>query len=134
GERGVGWLPASLCLLPGPLSQSLYYTAKNPLPIFCLNSLTQNHATIFEISAVFLPVKKKPIICLFPFKNKLFQLNKRPPFSFFKVFLEGTSSPYMEYGSGGGSGSGGDHDASDPSRRKKRYHRHTAHQIQRLEA
>ncbi|XVE57206.1 hypothetical protein DITRI_Ditri04bG0072900 [Diplodiscus trichospermus] len=42
----------------------------------------------------------------------------------------------MEYGSGGGggSGSGGDHDSSDPSRRKKRYHRHTAHQIQRLEA
>ncbi|XP_022767009.1 LOW QUALITY PROTEIN: homeobox-leucine zipper protein HDG11-like [Durio zibethinus] len=42
----------------------------------------------------------------------------------------------MEFGSsggGGGSGSGGDHDASDPSRRKKRYHRHTAHQIQRLE-
>ncbi|OMP10294.1 hypothetical protein COLO4_04639 [Corchorus olitorius] len=40
----------------------------------------------------------------------------------------------MEYGGGGGSGSGGDHDASDPSRRKKRYHRHTANQIQRLEA
>ncbi|XP_044465771.1 homeobox-leucine zipper protein HDG11 [Mangifera indica] len=33
-----------------------------------------------------------------------------------------------------GSGSGGDHDGSDPHRRKKRYHRHTAHQIQRLEA
>lgn len=40
----------------------------------------------------------------------------------------------MEYGSGGGSGSGGDHDASDPQRRKKRYHRHTAHQIQKLES
>ncbi|KAK9021964.1 hypothetical protein V6N11_011926 [Hibiscus sabdariffa] len=42
----------------------------------------------------------------------------------------------MDYGSGGGggSGSGGDHDASDPSRRKKPYHRHTAHQIQRLES
>ncbi|KAK4428167.1 Homeobox-leucine zipper protein HDG11 [Sesamum alatum] len=38
----------------------------------------------------------------------------------------------MEFSSGGG---GGDHqDASDPHRRKKRYHRHTAHQIQRLEA
>lgn len=33
-----------------------------------------------------------------------------------------------------GSGSGGDHDGSDPHRRKKRYHRHTANQIQRLEA
>ncbi|KAE8726567.1 Homeobox-leucine zipper protein MERISTEM L1 [Hibiscus syriacus] len=42
----------------------------------------------------------------------------------------------MDYGSGGGggSGSGGDHDPSDPSRRKKPYHRHTAHQIQRLES
>ncbi|KAL0318663.1 UNVERIFIED_CONTAM: Homeobox-leucine zipper protein HDG11 [Sesamum angustifolium] len=42
----------------------------------------------------------------------------------------------MEFSSGGGGGSsGGDHqDASDPHRRKKRYHRHTAHQIQRLEA
>ncbi|KAE8709642.1 Homeobox-leucine zipper protein MERISTEM L1 [Hibiscus syriacus] len=41
----------------------------------------------------------------------------------------------MDYGSGGGgSGSGGDHDASDPSRRKKPYHRHTANQIQRLES
>ncbi|KAF8014598.1 hypothetical protein BT93_H0421 [Corymbia citriodora subsp. variegata] len=33
-----------------------------------------------------------------------------------------------------GGGSGGDHDGSDSQRRKKRYHRHTAHQIQRLEA
>ncbi|XP_021678369.2 homeobox-leucine zipper protein HDG11 isoform X2 [Hevea brasiliensis] len=46
----------------------------------------------------------------------------------------------MEYGSGGGSGggggsgSGGDHDPSDPHRRKKRYHRHTGNQIQKLEA
>ncbi|XP_060204253.1 homeobox-leucine zipper protein HDG11-like [Lycium barbarum] len=45
----------------------------------------------------------------------------------------------MEYGSsgGGGTSSGGGpdpHDASDPHRRKKRYHRHTANQIQRLEA
>ncbi|XWS37519.1 hypothetical protein CRYUN_Cryun19dG0050200 [Craigia yunnanensis] len=42
----------------------------------------------------------------------------------------------MEFGSGGGgggNGSGGDHEASDPCRRKKRYHRHTADQIQRLE-
>ncbi|XWS50919.1 hypothetical protein CRYUN_Cryun12cG0131900 [Craigia yunnanensis] len=43
----------------------------------------------------------------------------------------------MEFGSGsgggGGNGSGGDQNASDPSRRKKRYYRHTAHQIQRLE-
>lgn len=34
----------------------------------------------------------------------------------------------------GSSGSGDDHDGSDPQRKKKRYHRHTAHQIQRLEA
>ncbi|KAL3835296.1 hypothetical protein ACJIZ3_010032 [Penstemon smallii] len=44
----------------------------------------------------------------------------------------------MEFSAGGGGGagsSGGDPlDASDPHRRKKRYHRHTAHQIQRLEA
>ncbi|KAF9667494.1 hypothetical protein SADUNF_Sadunf15G0028800 [Salix dunnii] len=42
----------------------------------------------------------------------------------------------MEYGSGGGgtSGGGGDHDPSDPQRRKKRYHRHTALQIQKLES
>ncbi|CAA2961068.1 homeobox-leucine zipper HDG11 [Olea europaea subsp. europaea] len=42
----------------------------------------------------------------------------------------------MEFSSGyGGGGSGDDHhDASDPRRGKKRYHRHTAHQIQRLEA
>ncbi|KAK0587806.1 hypothetical protein LWI29_029186 [Acer saccharum] len=42
----------------------------------------------------------------------------------------------MEFGigGGGGSGSGGDHDASDSQRRKKRYHRHTANQIQRLES
>ncbi|KAL3642267.1 Homeobox-leucine zipper protein hdg11 [Castilleja foliolosa] len=43
----------------------------------------------------------------------------------------------MEFLSGGGgASSGGDHhDASDPhGRRKKRYHRHTAHQIQRLES
>ncbi|KAJ8554080.1 hypothetical protein K7X08_024758 [Anisodus acutangulus] len=43
----------------------------------------------------------------------------------------------MEYGSGGTSSGGGGadpHDASDPHRRKKRYHRHTANQIQRLEA
>ncbi|XP_008240378.1 PREDICTED: homeobox-leucine zipper protein HDG11 [Prunus mume] len=39
----------------------------------------------------------------------------------------------MEFGSGGGAGSGGDHDASDSQRRKKRYHRHTANQIQKLE-
>ncbi|XP_057951912.1 homeobox-leucine zipper protein HDG11-like isoform X2 [Malania oleifera] len=39
----------------------------------------------------------------------------------------------MEYGGGGG-GSGGDHDSADSHTRKKRYHRHTAHQIQRLEA
>ncbi|XVF12042.1 hypothetical protein REPUB_Repub08aG0080700 [Reevesia pubescens] len=42
----------------------------------------------------------------------------------------------MEFGSGGGgggSGPGGDHDASDPSRMNKCYHRHTAHQVQRLE-
>ncbi|ERN11049.1 homeobox-leucine zipper protein ROC8 isoform X2 [Amborella trichopoda] len=31
-------------------------------------------------------------------------------------------------------GSGDDQDASDPQRKKKRYHRHTAHQIQELEA
>ncbi|KAJ8752539.1 hypothetical protein K2173_004827 [Erythroxylum novogranatense] len=35
--------------------------------------------------------------------------------------------------SGGGSGSG-DHDSSDPQKRKKRYHRHTAYQIQRLDS
>ncbi|KAJ6411185.1 hypothetical protein OIU84_007862 [Salix udensis] len=45
----------------------------------------------------------------------------------------------MEYGSGGGGtsgggGGGGDHDPSDPQRRKKRYHRHTALQIQKLES
>lgn len=42
----------------------------------------------------------------------------------------------MDCGSGGvgASGSGGDHDSSDLSRRKKPYHRHTAHQIQRLES
>ncbi|KDP45798.1 hypothetical protein JCGZ_17405 [Jatropha curcas] len=46
----------------------------------------------------------------------------------------------MEYGSGGGgdggagSPSGGDHDLSESQRRKKRYHRHTANQIQQLEA
>ncbi|XP_061348032.1 homeobox-leucine zipper protein HDG11-like [Gastrolobium bilobum] len=43
----------------------------------------------------------------------------------------------MEYGSGG-SGSPGDHlhhhDGSDSQKRKKRYHRHTANQIQRLES
>ncbi|KAI4347339.1 hypothetical protein L6164_008157 [Bauhinia variegata] len=38
----------------------------------------------------------------------------------------------MEFGSGG-SGSPEDHDGSD-SQRRKRYHRHTAHQIQRLES
>lgn len=41
----------------------------------------------------------------------------------------------MEVGAGtGGSGSGDDLEASDVSRRKKRYHRHTARQIQELEA
>ncbi|TYG43183.1 hypothetical protein ES288_D12G317300v1 [Gossypium darwinii] len=42
----------------------------------------------------------------------------------------------MDCGSGGvgATGSGGDHDSSDLSRRKKPYHRHTAHQIQRLES
>ncbi|XP_028805536.1 homeobox-leucine zipper protein HDG11-like, partial [Neltuma alba] len=49
----------------------------------------------------------------------------------------------MEYGSGGGGGSPGDHhhhhhhllhDGSDSQRNKKRYHRHTANQIQRLES
>ncbi|KAJ6868356.1 homeobox-leucine zipper protein HDG11 [Populus alba x Populus x berolinensis] len=43
----------------------------------------------------------------------------------------------MEYGSVGGGtsgGGGGDHDPSDPQRRKKRYHRHTALQIQKLES
>lgn len=40
----------------------------------------------------------------------------------------------MEYASGGGSGAGGDNDASDAQRRKKRYHRHTANQIQKLES
>ncbi|KAG8661322.1 homeobox-leucine zipper protein HDG11 [Manihot esculenta] len=40
----------------------------------------------------------------------------------------------MEYGSGGSGGGSGDHDPSDPHRRKKRYHRHTANQIQKLEA
>ncbi|XP_043695075.1 homeobox-leucine zipper protein ROC8-like isoform X2 [Telopea speciosissima] len=39
----------------------------------------------------------------------------------------------MESGSGGG-GSGEDPDFSDPQRKKKRYHRHTARQIQELEA
>ena len=37
----------------------------------------------------------------------------------------------MEFGGGGGAGD--HHDASSEGRRKKRYHRHTAHQIQRLE-
>ncbi|KAG8388503.1 hypothetical protein BUALT_Bualt02G0132400 [Buddleja alternifolia] len=38
-------------------------------------------------------------------------------------------------GGGAGGSSGGDHhDASNPHRSKKRYHRHTANQIQRLEA
>ncbi|XP_057514951.1 homeobox-leucine zipper protein HDG11-like isoform X1 [Actinidia eriantha] len=43
----------------------------------------------------------------------------------------------MEYGMGGGGGGGlggDDHDSADPHRRKKRYHRHTASQIQKLEA
>ncbi|PIN19438.1 hypothetical protein CDL12_07879 [Handroanthus impetiginosus] len=41
----------------------------------------------------------------------------------------------MEFSRGGGSSGGDHHEASDPhDRRKKRYHRHTAHQIQRLEA
>lgn len=41
----------------------------------------------------------------------------------------------MEFGTGGGGGSGWDNDSSsDPQRRKKCYHRHTANQIQRLEA
>ncbi|KAI9087360.1 hypothetical protein K1719_030680 [Acacia pycnantha] len=47
----------------------------------------------------------------------------------------------MEYGTGGGGGSPGDHnhhhhlrDGSDSQRDKKRYHRHTANQIQRLES
>lgn len=39
----------------------------------------------------------------------------------------------MEVGAGG-SGSGDDLEPSDLSRRKKRYHRHTARQIQELEA
>ncbi|KAK1404528.1 Homeodomain GLABROUS 11 [Heracleum sosnowskyi] len=40
----------------------------------------------------------------------------------------------MEFGSGAGGGSGDDnHDILDPHRRKKRYHRHTANQIQKLE-
>ncbi|CAA0820961.1 Homeobox-leucine zipper protein HDG11 [Striga hermonthica] len=39
----------------------------------------------------------------------------------------------MEFGGGGRGGGGGGHDTSDPHRSKKRYHRHTAHQIQRLE-
>lgn len=40
----------------------------------------------------------------------------------------------MEFGSGAGGGSGDDnHDVLDPHRRKKRYHRHTANQIQKLE-
>ncbi|XP_042500960.1 homeobox-leucine zipper protein ROC8-like [Macadamia integrifolia] len=38
----------------------------------------------------------------------------------------------MESGSGGGSGE--DQDVSDPHRKKKRYHRHTARQIQELES
>ncbi|XP_057804143.1 homeobox-leucine zipper protein HDG11-like [Salvia miltiorrhiza] len=38
----------------------------------------------------------------------------------------------MEFSGGGGSSGGDPHDASE--RRKKRYHRHTAHQIQRLES
>ncbi|XP_073152792.1 homeobox-leucine zipper protein HDG11-like isoform X2 [Henckelia pumila] len=41
----------------------------------------------------------------------------------------------MEFSGGGGGSSGGDHpDGSDPHRRRKRYHRHTAHQIQTLES
>ncbi|CAN4085410.1 unnamed protein product [Withania somnifera] len=42
----------------------------------------------------------------------------------------------MEYAGTGGTSSGGGadtHDTSDPHRRKKHYHRHTANQIQRLE-
>ncbi|KAG9457672.1 hypothetical protein H6P81_002180 [Aristolochia fimbriata] len=37
-------------------------------------------------------------------------------------------------GSGAGTGSGDDPDVGDPHKRKKRYHRHTARQIQELEA
>ncbi|KAK4375796.1 hypothetical protein RND71_006473 [Anisodus tanguticus] len=40
----------------------------------------------------------------------------------------------MEFGSGGAASSSGGGDASDAHRKKKRFHRHTAHQIQRLEA
>lgn len=40
----------------------------------------------------------------------------------------------MEGGSSSGGGAGDDPDASDPHRKKKRYHRHTARQIQELEA
>ncbi|XP_075523628.1 homeobox-leucine zipper protein HDG11-like isoform X1 [Primulina tabacum] len=41
----------------------------------------------------------------------------------------------MEFGGDGGGSSGGDHpDGSDSHRRRKHYHRHTAHQIQTLES
>lgn len=44
------------------------------------------------------------------------------------------SNQGMEFGSGGDD-FGGDHhrNSADPHRREKRFHRHTAHQIQRLE-
>lgn len=47
-----------------------------------------------------------------------------------------TKSSPMEFSSGGGGSSGGDphDDLPDSHRGKKRYHRHTAHQIQRLES
>ncbi|KZV34775.1 hypothetical protein F511_00677 [Dorcoceras hygrometricum] len=40
----------------------------------------------------------------------------------------------MEFGGDGGGSSGGDHPDATDNRRRKRYHRHTAHQIQTLES
>ncbi|KAL5995490.1 hypothetical protein ACLOJK_025552 [Asimina triloba] len=48
--------------------------------------------------------------------------------------MEGSGSGSGPAGGSGGAGSGDDPDVSDPSRKKKRYHRHTARQIQELEA
>ena len=58
GESGVAACLSLPCCLV--LSHSAFITPQKYIkttPIFCLNSLTPNHATIFEISAVFLPLK-----------------------------------------------------------------------------
>ncbi|KAI3464189.1 hypothetical protein Pfo_020852 [Paulownia fortunei] len=80
---------------------------------------------------------EKGYIChytIFALPAKLIRQAAATGINFVPVALPSLNLKLQTVRSGGGGGDGDHRDGSDSHRRKKRYHRHTAHQIQMLEA